>query len=158
MESVTDLDEDHADVITHREQQLLEVLSLRRGMVAKDTAADLGKSINDLCDLLPKDILDVLSGIVRVLHDIMEQSGADARRAQSHLLAGNLRHGDRMHDIGLARQPSHAFMSLAGEVKRFGDDVHLFPMGRSEIGVQQMLEGIIDHFVVSSFALLVFLL
>ena len=158
VESVTDLNEDHTDVIAHREQQLLEVLGLRRGMITKDAATDLGKSIDDLGDLLAKDILNVLGGIVSVLHNIMEQSGADARRTQSHLLAGNLRHSDRMHDIGLARQPSHAFMSLAGEVKRFGDDVHLLSMGRSEISVQQMLEGIIDHLVVSSFALLVFLL
>ena len=38
MKTVGDLDEDNPDIVGHGEQQLLEVLCLRRGTVAEDTA------------------------------------------------------------------------------------------------------------------------
>ena len=79
MQTVADLDEDDADVVAHREQQLLEVLGLCGGFVTEDAAGDLGQSVDDLRYLFTEDVLYVLDGVFRVLHHIMEQGGADAR-------------------------------------------------------------------------------
>ena len=72
-------------------------------MVAEDASADFGQSVNDLRYLGTEDVFDVLDGVVGVFDHVVEQGCADAGRAQSHLLAGYLRHGDGVQDIGLAR-------------------------------------------------------
>ena len=61
-----------------------------------------------------------------------------------------------MHDIGFSRQAAYAFVSLTGEVEGLGDDVHFLAVARVEIGVEQMMEGILDHLIVGSLALLGF--
>ena len=78
MQTVAYLDEDHADIIAHGEQQLLEVLRLGRGLLSEDTAGDLGQSVDDLRDLMTEDILDVLYGVVGIFYHVMEQGRADA--------------------------------------------------------------------------------
>ena len=128
MKTVAYLNKDHADVVTHREQQLLEVLSLGRSLFTEDTTADLGQTVNNLCDLLTEDILNVLNGIVGILHHIMKQGRADTCGTQSYFRTSNLCHGNRMHDIGLTRKTADAFMRLSGEVEGFRDDINLLSM------------------------------
>ena len=128
MQTVTDFDEDYADVVTHRQQQFLEILCLCRGLFAKDAATDLGQSVDNLCYLGTKDVLDVLSGIVGILHDIMEQGGTDTCRTESNLFAGYLCNSNRMHDIWLTRETAHSFVCLTGKIECLGDDIHFFAM------------------------------
>ena len=77
MQSVAYLDDDHTDIIAHGEQQLLEVLGLCRCLFAEDTTTDLGESVDNLCYLGTKDVLDVFNGIVGVLNHIVQQCGTD---------------------------------------------------------------------------------
>ena len=128
MQTVADLNEDHTDVITHRQQQFLEVLCLCRSLFTEDTSADLGQSVDDLCNLRAEDVFYVLSGIVGILYDIMEQGSADTRRTESYLFAGYLCDGDRMHNIRLTRKTAHSFVCLTGEIECLGDDIHLLTM------------------------------
>ena len=71
VQSVAYLDDDHADIITHGEQQLLEVLGLCRCLFAEDSAADLCQTVNNLGYLGTEDVLDVLHGIVGILYHIV---------------------------------------------------------------------------------------
>ena len=80
MKSVADLDEDDADIVTHRQQQFLEVLCLGRGLFTEDATANLCQAINNLGNFRAEDVLDVVNGIVGILYDIVEQGRADAGR------------------------------------------------------------------------------
>ena len=156
MQTVADLDEDHANVVAHRQQQFLEILRLSRCLVAKDAAGNLRQAIDDLRHLGTKDGLDVLHGVVSVLHYVVKKGGADARGAQAHLGGGNQCHGDGVHDIGLAREAADALVGLTGEIKRLVDDVHLLAVGRGEVACEQLLVGGVHHRVVGGFTLGVF--
>ena len=72
MQTVTDLDKNHSDIIAHRKQEFLEVLCLCRGLFSEDTATDLRQSVDDLRNLRTEEVLYVLYGIVCVLHHIVE--------------------------------------------------------------------------------------
>ena len=134
-----------SDVVAHGEQQLSEVLGLCRCLVAEDAARYFGQSVHYLGYLLSEDVLQVFHGVVGVFHHIVEQCRADAGGAESHLLCGYLRHGYGVHDIGFAREAPHAFVGLFGEVVGFGYDVHLLSVGRGQIAVEHLLEGIVHH-------------
>ena len=102
MQAVGNLDEYHTDVIAHRQQEFLEGFCLSRGFVTEDTAGDLGQSVGNLCYLGTEYILDVLHRVVGILYHIMKQCSTYAGTAQPYLLAGNLRHGDGVHDVRFA--------------------------------------------------------
>ena len=102
VQTVADLNEDHADIVAHRQQQLFEVLCLCRGLLTEDTTRDLRQTVDDLCYLCAEDVLDILYGVVGILHHVVEQCRADTCRAESYLRTGNLRYGDGVHDVGFA--------------------------------------------------------
>ena len=102
VQTVRDLHQYHADVVAHGQQQFLERLGLRGCLVAEDAAGDFGQAVHNLGNLGTEDIADILYGIVGILYHVMQKGGADAGAAQTYLLAGNLRYGDGVHDIGLA--------------------------------------------------------
>ena len=101
---------------------------------------------------MSEDILDVLHGIVGVLHHVVQQGCADACGAKSHFGAGDLCHGYGVHDVWFARESSHAFVCLPCKVERPCDDVHLLAVSCGEIVVQQMLESVFHQFVLSCFS------
>ena len=151
MQTVADLYQDHTDIVAHRQQQLLEVLCLCRGLFTKDTTTDLRQSIDDLCDLITEDVGDVLHGVVGVLHHVVEQGGADTGRAQSDLRTGDLCDGDGVHDIRFTRQTAHAFVGLFGEVEGLGDQIDLLAMARCQIAVQECLKRPVDQLLIRLF-------
>ena len=102
VQAVGHLDEHHADVLAHGEQQFAEVLGLQRGLVTEDAARDLGQTVHDAGDFLAELGLDVLDSVVGVLNHIVQQGSADARRAQADFLADDGCHGDGMQDVGLS--------------------------------------------------------
>ena len=72
MQPVTDLDEDDPDVITHGQQQFLEILCLSGGIVSKDATTDFGQSFYDLGNFITKNILNIFNGIIRIFNDVMK--------------------------------------------------------------------------------------
>ena len=129
MKSVANLDENDTYIITHHKQKLLEVLGLGRSLVAKDTSRDLSKSINNLRYFRSEDIFHILHRIVGILHNIMQQSRADACRTKSHLLYCYASHSNWVHDVWLTRKTSHTFVGLPGEVEGFVNYIHLSAVG-----------------------------
>ena len=148
MEAVGDFDEDDADVVAHRQQQLLERLGLDGGLLAEDAARDFGEPVDDFGYLGAEDVAQVLGGVVGVFDDVVEERGADAGAAQPDFLAGNLGHGDGVHDVGLAREAAHAAMSLAGKVEGLVDDFDVLAVVRIEVGLDEVVIGLVDHFIV----------
>ena len=73
VQTVADLYEDDADVLAHGEQQLLEVLGLRRCLLTEDATRNLGQSVDNLRNLRTKDVGDILHGVVGVFHHVVEQ-------------------------------------------------------------------------------------
>ena len=145
MQSVAYLNKDYAYVVAHGEQQLLEVLSLCRSLFTEYSTAYLGESIHNLRHLGTEDVLDILHGIVGILHHVVEKSCTYTRRTESHLLASYLRHCDGMHYIRFARQTPNTLVRLLGKVECLGDKIHLLAMSRLAVCVQQMLVCTIDH-------------
>ena len=125
MQTIGNLNKDHAYVVAHGQQQLLEVLGLGRCLLTKDATADLGQTIHNLGYLGAKDVLDVLNGIVSILHHIVQQGRTDTGGAQTYFGTSDLGYGNGVHDIRLTRQTTHPLVGLAGKVKRFGDEIHL---------------------------------
>ena len=102
VQAVTNLDQDDSDVITHGEQQFLEVLGLCRSLVSEDATTNLGESVNNLRNLWPEDVRNVFYGVVGIFDNIVEQRRADTGGTKSHLLACNLCDRDGVHDIRFA--------------------------------------------------------
>ena len=148
VQAVGNLDEDDADIVVHRQQQLLEVLGLRRGAVTEDAARNLGQPVHDLCDFRAEQVLDVLYRIVRVFHHIMQQGRADGSRSQADFHASDAGHGDGMQDIRFARASAHAFVRLSGEIECFRDNLHFSPVPARQVSVQQFLKSLVDELLV----------
>ena len=72
MEPVGELDQEDADVLAHRQDQLPEVLCLLFLVGLQLDAVELGHAVDQSGDLLAKLGLDVLDGGVRVLHRVVE--------------------------------------------------------------------------------------
>ena len=128
MKTVGNLDQDYPDIITHRQQQLTEILCLRRCLFTEYTAGYLRQAVHDLGDLLAEHILYIFHRVLGVLHHIVQQSRTNRCGPQSHLAANNTCHGYRVHDVRLARTTFHTGMCLVGKVKRFGYALHLTPV------------------------------
>ena len=131
MQSVTNLNQYDTDIVTHGQQQLLEVFCLSRCLLTEDASGNLGQSIDDLCYLCTKDVLYVLGCVVCILYHIVQQGRTDACRTQSHFLARYLCYGYGVHDVWLARQAAYSFVCLLGEVECFGNQIDFLSMARS---------------------------
>ena len=128
VQAVGHLDEYHAYVGAHREQQLPEVLGLRRGMGAEDAARYLGEPLHNLGYLLAKLGLDVLDGVVGVLYHVVKQRGAYRGGPQPNLLAHNRGHGYGVHDVGLSRAATYALVGLFRKPECLLNDFHFLAM------------------------------
>ena len=147
VQAVRNLDEDDTDVVAHGEKQFLERLCLCRCLVAEDASRNLGEAVHNLCHLLAEDVADVLGGIVGVLHHVVEQGGTDAGAAQPYLFACNLRHGDGVHDVGLAAEAAYALMGLLGKIEGLADGLHIAVVARVEVCLFQVLVGLLHEFL-----------
>ena len=133
VQAVGYLDENHTNILTHREQELLEILSLGRCVIAKDTSRNLGQSINNLRYLWTKNIGNVLHRVVSILNHIMKQCRADGCTTQTYIFTHNLRHCQRVHDIRFSRQTTHSLMGMLRKVESLGDDFNFLTMRRCQI-------------------------
>ena len=102
MQAVGHLDEYHTNVVVHRQQQLAEVLSLRRCTVAEDSSRNFRQSVDNLRYLLAKLRFDVLYRLVGVLYHIMKQGRADGSGAKTYLVTHDSSHGNGVKNVRLA--------------------------------------------------------
>ncbi len=84
VQPVGQLDDDHADVVDHRQQHLAVVLRLAiLGRVEVDLA-QLGDAVDAARHFIAEVLLDIRRGDAGVFHDVVQQPGLDADRVHAH--------------------------------------------------------------------------
>ena len=85
MQPVAQLDQQHADILAHREQELAQVL--RRTLVLWQLLdlGELGHAIDQPRDLGPEIGLDILDGRQRILDRVVQQRGGDGLLVEAQI-------------------------------------------------------------------------
>ena len=127
VQAVGELDEDDADVVDHREQHLAEVLRLPLLARREGDRAELRDTLDDVRDVAAEQLADASDRRLRVLDDVVEQTGRNRHDIQLHVgqLVGDL---ERVHEVGLA---GVADLSLVLEGRE-----HVGPPQQVDIGVR----------------------
>ena len=128
VKTVAYLYEDYANVLTHGEQQLLEVLRLLQSLVTEDAACNLRESIYYEGYLLAEYILNIVYGVVSPVEYIVQQCGTDACTAQPHLLRYDGSNGYGVHHVGVARLTMLSLVGTHGKIVCLLDYVYFLPM------------------------------
>ena len=102
VQPVGELDQQHADVLGHREHELAEILRLLGLVRLQFDARQLGHAVDQPRDLGAEQPLDVVERRDRVLDRVVQQAGDDRGAVELHLReeAGDL---DRVREIRVAR-------------------------------------------------------
>ena len=156
VEPVGELDQHHAHVVVERQQDALEVLGLEalRGgfalaVLVVEHGLDLGQAVHQGGDLVAEQVADVLDGVGGVLHDVMQEGGADGLAAEADLRHDDVRHGERVEHIGLTRAPADVLVGLVGKFKGPAHRVHLrFILAAGGRDLHQRGVGLVDLAVV----------
>lgn len=151
MQAVAYLDKDNPNVIAHRKKQFLEILCLRRCLLTEYSTRNLCQSVNNLCYLVAENIRNVFNRIVGILDNIVKQCRTDTCRTEPHLRTCNLGYGNRVHYVRFARKAADTLMRLFGKMKSLGYQIDLLTVARRQIAVQQMLERVINQFLLGFF-------
>jgi len=101
VQTVTELDQDDADVRRHGDDHLAVVLGLFFLLRVEVHLGELGDPVNEHGDLLAELLLDPLQRRTRILHDVVHERRGDGHRVELEL-GGVERRAQRMMDIGLA--------------------------------------------------------
>jgi hypothetical protein len=112
VQPVGQLDENHADVVHHRQQHLAEVLRLPLLAGREPDGADLGHPFHDVGDLGAEELPNALDGGEGVLDDIVEQAGGDGHRVKLHVRK-EVCDREGMNQVRLPRMP-HLSLVLEG--------------------------------------------
>ena len=122
--AVGQLDQDDPDIPGHGQEHLAEILRLRLGTRTEIQVGQLGDAVHELGDLFVELLGEPLLGDARILDDIVQQGRHQAFVV--HVQAPeDTRHGDRMIDIGLAREALLPFVRLGAEQVGAIDLAHL---------------------------------
>ena len=73
MQAVSYLNENDTNIIAHRQQKFLEILSLSRCMVTKDATRDFGQAIHNLGNLRTKHVFDIFHSVICILYHIVKE-------------------------------------------------------------------------------------
>ena len=114
MQAVGELDQQHADVVRHREHQLAEILGLLGALGEELELGELGDAVDQARDLGAEFVLDVRDGGGGVLDRVVQKRGRDGGRVELEVGedAGDF---ERMGEIGIARGALLRAMRLHGE-------------------------------------------
>jgi hypothetical protein len=104
VEAVGELDQDHADVLRHRHDQLAVVLRLGVLAALELDPRQLGDAVDQLCNLVAELVRDRLQVLVGVLDHVVQQGGGDCLLVELEL-GEDLRHTERVVDELLAGAP-----------------------------------------------------
>ncbi len=99
MQAVGELDEQDADVARDGDQELAEVLGLLRLLGDEVEALDLGQAVDEGADLGAEQLIDFGARGVRILDDVVQESGDDGRVVELEL-GQNRGDFERMRKIG----------------------------------------------------------
>ncbi len=147
VEAVGHLDEHHADVGRHGQEQLAEILGLQRGLVAEYPSRNFRQPLHYVGYLVSESGCDVVPRIVGVLDHVVEQRGADGGGTQPEFRDDYPRHGYRVHDVRLSAQAAHATVSLTRKLVCAVDDFHLLAVVGGQVCTEKTLVRLVGHTV-----------
>ena len=128
MEPVGELHQQHADVAGHRQDELLEVLRLRRFLRHEVELVELGHPVDQLRNIGAEAHFDVADVDLGVFHHIMQQARNDGHLVEAHI-SQQVRNPDRMGVISLAG------IALLGAVMLYGKIIRLAEQFRPHSGM-----------------------
>jgi hypothetical protein len=113
VQPVGELDQQHPDVLGHRDEELAQVLCLGGFPGHEIETLDLGQPLHQAGDVGAEQLLDLLVGCAGVLDDVMQQRSHDRGIVELQLGedGGNFQ---RMREIGIPRGADLAAMGLHG--------------------------------------------
>ena len=101
VETVGDLDEDHADVLGHGQKHLAQVLHLLVFLAGVLDAGQLGDAFHDVGDGRTELPGDILVGETGILNHVMQKRGDNAVLVKAHVCR-DVRRGDTVGDVRAA--------------------------------------------------------
>ena len=142
VEAVGELDQDHPDVLGHRDDQLAVVLGLGVLAALELDPGQLGGPVHEPRDLVAELVADGLQVDVRVLDDVVEECRCDRLLVEVQL-GQDLRHPERVVDELLARPPLLTFMGVRSEregaPQQVAVDLRLVGLDRVEQLIDKLL-------------------
>ncbi len=140
VQAIGELDENHADVVDHRQQHLAEGLGLPLLAGREGDGADLGDAFDDVSDFGPEQLTDAFDGGERVLDDVVEEPGGDGHGVQPHV-GEEIGDRERVNQVRFTRV---AHLSLVLEGRKDVGPPEQFDVGVGAVGpdfFQQILEA-----------------
>ena len=115
MQAVGELDDDHADVLGHRQEHLAQVLDLGVFLGLVRNAREFRHAFDQLATSSPNCAGDLFAGDRRILDDVVQQRCRD--RLRVHLQLGeNARDRQGVLDVRLARGAALALVGGVGDL------------------------------------------
>ena len=108
VQTVSELDQYHADIIIESQENTFEILRLEALRVAGiivllvlivEHVLDFRQTVDERRDLVPEQMLDIIHGVIRVFHHVMQQCRRYSLVTQADIIDHNLGDGDRVQDI-----------------------------------------------------------
>ena len=124
VQPIRQLDENHPDVLGHRQDHLPDILGLGLFTGAEGNPGQLGHPVHHRRHLGAEELLDLGQRGVGVLHRVVEQAGGDGARVQAQL-GENAGDFERMREVGLARDALLPLVGLRGEHIGAHDRLHV---------------------------------
>ena len=120
MHAVRKFNNDHADILAHRNEHFAQVFRLLLFTGGERDLAELCHAVRQVCNLLTERFHNVVIRNRRVLNDVMQQTCHDGRgiHAEFHKL---IRHRNGVDDVRLAGAPHLSLMRCLRELIRFFD-------------------------------------
>ena len=136
MHAVGELDHDDADIAHHRQQHLAKALRLGFLAVLELDLIEFADAVDELGDDLTEDGGDFGLRGRRILDHVV-QDGGDQRIGVQPQIRENVRDGDRMRDVRLARNALLAVMPFRAELVGFP---HALDLSGRKIGFELIYE------------------
>ena len=127
VQPVRELDEDHADVVDHREQHLAEALRLPLLARRELQRRQLRHALDDMRHLFAEQLPHLLDGVRRVLDDVVQEPGGDGDHVQPHVRQ-EVGHLERVDQVGLPGPADLSLVLVGGE--------HVGPPEQLGVGVR----------------------
>ena len=143
VEPVRELDQDHADVLRHRDDHLAVVLGLRLLARLELDARQLRDAVDELGDLVAELVLDLVERRLGVLDDVVQERGGDRLLVEPQAREDE-RHPVRVVDEVLAGAPLLPLVRVRREEKGAPEElaVDVRVVGR-DLGEQLVDEALI---------------
>ena len=143
VQPVGELDQQHADVVRHRKQELAQVFRRPLALGLRLDLAELGDAVDQPRDVGAEDALDLLRGRHRVLHRVVKDRGGD-RLVVEMQVGQDARHLDRVTEIRVTRRPFLRTMRVQRE--------YIGAVKQSLVGLRIVVEDPIDQLVLPQHA------